>query len=124
VLDRAPSARIAIRDEAGARVVAVVGDHDLHDVPAFNRHLSAAAAEAPTRPIVVDLSRATFLDSRMLGAVLGWLRSSAETGGPPMAVVTGQSPTPVEGVLRRLVGGEVLPLHRSVAEAAAALASR
>jgi anti-sigma B factor antagonist len=50
-------------------VVAVTGEIDLFTVPEFKKHI-AAAIEAGTTRIVVDLGNVTFIDSSSLGVLI------------------------------------------------------
>jgi anti-anti-sigma factor len=79
-------ARITVDDRHGVTVVALVGEHDLSTA----LEVSDAFA-ALTDGLVIDLSRTTFLDSSILGAVLGAARD-AEQRKMPFTVVIPDDP--------------------------------
>ncbi len=60
------------------RVVEVVGEHDIATAPGIREVLDAALGEG--RRVVVDLTPATFIDSTVLGVVLGARDQAAEAG--------------------------------------------
>jgi anti-anti-sigma regulatory factor len=49
-------------------VLTLIGDHDLATKPALAEALGGLAAEAAT---VIDLTRCTFIDAPVIGAMLG-----------------------------------------------------
>jgi anti-anti-sigma regulatory factor len=65
-----------------ARVIGLSGEHDLSTVPGLERAL--AFADASGDPIVVDLRRATFADSAILGTII---KASKHAGRRGFAVV-------------------------------------
>ncbi|MEZ5102432.1 MAG: STAS domain-containing protein [Thermoleophilia bacterium] len=73
----APEIRID-RSRPGLAVLELVGEHDLSTAPELRSELRDAALER--RAVVVALSPTTFLDSSILGAIVGALRRSRETG--------------------------------------------
>jgi anti-anti-sigma factor len=62
-------ARVETRRIAETPVVSVVGDADLEVVPELRDHLESAASRSQ-RSVVLDLSKATLIDSMALGVVL------------------------------------------------------
>lgn len=66
------------RSQAGLAVLELIGEHDLSTAPELRSELRDAALER--RAVVVALSPTTFLDSSILGAIVGALRRSRETG--------------------------------------------
>jgi anti-anti-sigma factor len=65
-----------------ARVVGLSGEHDVSTAPDVERAL--AFADATGDPVVVDLRRATFADSAILGTII---RASKHAGRRGFAVV-------------------------------------
>lgn len=65
-------------------VIAVGGAADTTAAPAFEQTVQAAVrtvlAEGRERTIVVDLSSATFVDSRMIGSLVTWVEDLAAKG--------------------------------------------
>ena len=66
--DNASSAAPALRQDR-ANVLAIEGDIDLHVSPAITESLNAMIKEKPER-IVIDLSRATYIDSAGVAALI------------------------------------------------------
>jgi anti-sigma B factor antagonist len=62
--------------DAGVSVVAVHGEHDVYTAPSLREQLSALVEDGT--PVVVDLTPATFIDSSILGVLLGGLRRARE----------------------------------------------
>jgi len=102
--------------EDGVPVIALVGEHDVYTAPRLRELLSAQLE--PGQPVIVDLERSTFIDSSILGVLLGAVRraSDHDTG---FAIVLGDDGDPavhrildVTGLLR------VLPIAATRREAA------
>jgi anti-sigma B factor antagonist len=72
------------RTEAAA-IVAIRGEHDLYTAPALREQLSALVADG--QAVVVDLSGCTFIDSSILGVLLGALRRTREAGSAFVVVL-------------------------------------
>ena len=64
----------------GVATVAVGGEVDLHTAPALKLALGEVIDEG-ARNILVDLSRATFIDSTTLGVLMGAVKRLRHTGG-------------------------------------------
>jgi anti-sigma B factor antagonist len=62
--------------ESGVSVVAVHGEHDVYTAPTLREQLSSLLEDGT--PVVVDLTPATFVDSSILGVLLGGLRRARE----------------------------------------------
>jgi anti-sigma B factor antagonist len=70
---------IVLDDTAGdVMVVAVEGEHDIYTAPTLRERLEEALARGGG--IVVDLTKATFVDSSVLGALLDARRRALEAG--------------------------------------------
>ena len=67
-------------DEAGAVIVAVHGQADLHTAPELRAAITEAL-DAGAKGLVVDLSEATFIDSMTLGVLLGAVKRLRPSGG-------------------------------------------
>src|SRR2546430_15312485 len=63
-----------------ANVLAIEGDIDLHISPAITEALNAIIKKKPER-IVIDLSRATYIDSAGVAALILAMREVKEYGG-------------------------------------------
>jgi anti-sigma B factor antagonist len=105
------------RTEAGLAVLAIKGEHDLSTAPMLGQRLDGLIAEGG--PIVVDLSQATFVDSSILGVILG-ARGRAEANGLGFAVSHANGPDPVGRVLDITGLRGELPVHEGREQAAAA----
>lgn len=64
----------------GCRLVEVRGEVDLYTAPLLRQELLRIVGEGATR-LVVDLNAATFVDSFVVGVLLGALRRVREVGG-------------------------------------------
>ena len=66
--------------DADTHLIAVVGEADRHTAPAFKERMAAAIHGDGFR-VVVDLSKATRVDSTALGVIVGGERQLSEAGG-------------------------------------------
>jgi anti-sigma B factor antagonist len=64
----------------GVATVAVAGEVDLYTAPALKQALSDTI-DAGARNVLVDLSRATFIDSTTLGVLMGAVKRLRPAGG-------------------------------------------
>jgi anti-sigma B factor antagonist len=70
---------IVLDDAAGdVMVVVVEGEHDIYTAPALRERLDEAIGRGAG--VVVDLTRATFVDSSVLGALLDARRRALDAG--------------------------------------------
>jgi anti-sigma B factor antagonist len=89
---------IALDDTAGdVIVVAIEGEHDIYTAPALRERLDEALERGGG--VVVDLTRATFVDSSVLGALLDARRRALE-GSQGFVVCVGDT---VEPGVRRIL---------------------
>src|SRR5207302_10821370 len=77
--DNASSAAPVLHQDR-ANVLAIEGDIDLHISPAVTEALNAMIKNKPER-IVIDLSRATYIDSAGVAALILAMREVKEYGG-------------------------------------------
>jgi anti-sigma B factor antagonist len=75
-------------DPSGVRVVVLSGEQDLSTAGALR--LALAGAREAGRPVVVELSIVSFIDSTILGAIIGGLRD-CKMDGRGFAVVASSS---------------------------------
>jgi anti-sigma B factor antagonist len=75
---------ITVRRERGYVIVAVTGEIDISTVTGLWERLSELAESG--QPLIVDLTRITFIDSAGLGALVGAARRAADKGGSLRAV--------------------------------------
>ena len=77
--DNASSAAPALRQDR-ANVLAIEGDIDLHVSPAITESLNAMIKKKPER-IVIDLSRATYIDSAGIAVLILAMQQVEAYGG-------------------------------------------
>ena len=104
--------------DAGTPVVSISGEHDLNTAPDLRRRLDELIQSG--RPLIVDLSPATFVDSSILGAILDARRRALEAG-LGFAVAQGDGTDAVARVLEITGLREELPVHHDLDSASAAL---
>ena len=80
VPDGAPFELESVKVGSDAVVVRMKGDADLHNAPALRDALERAIGEG-AMTVVVDLTGVTFVDSMMLGVLLGAVRRLRLKGG-------------------------------------------
>lgn len=102
------------RLDAGA-VLALVGEHDLATAPTLRTALQEAL-EAGN--VVVDLDRASFLDSTVLGVIIGGRDAARERGRSFVVLVGPAAQLPVRRLVELTGMGSLLDV---VAEREAAL---
>jgi anti-sigma B factor antagonist len=96
------------------------GEHDLYTVPSIRERL--AALHARELDVIIDLSQTAFLDSSVLGALLG-ATEHARGQGKGVVVVLGDPPTETVARIFEVTGlGDVLVTRATRAEALAAVA--
>lgn len=106
--------RIAVESRSGdVAVVTVEGDADLHSAPELREALTDLIDEGADR-VIVDLSRATFVDSMTLGVLLGSTKRLRLKGGGLDVVVPGPE---IRRIFEITMLDRVFDLHASRAEA-------
>jgi anti-sigma B factor antagonist len=96
------------RIDAGLALLTITGEHDLSTAPELRRRLEDVLSEGTG--VVVDLSRATFIDSSILGVILDAKRRAAEAK-VGYAVVHTNGADPVDRVLEVTGLRAELPVH-------------
>jgi anti-sigma B factor antagonist len=96
------------RTDAGLALLTITGEHDLSTAPELRRRLEELLNEG--MGVVVDLSRATFIDSSILGVILDGKRRAAETK-VGYAVLHTNGADPVDRVLEVTGLRAELPVH-------------
>jgi anti-anti-sigma regulatory factor len=115
--DHADRPDIRVSREGDAWILALAGDHDATSVVALNTELAGIADHDDPPLVVIDVTAATHLDSRMIGAILGWHATGAEAAGVRLAVATGPGRSHVADVLVTVSAGTDLRLVESPADA-------
>ncbi len=104
------------RPREDTAVVAVFGDVDLHSAEALDETLETAVARGATS-VVVDLSRATFVDSQGLGVLLRHRRRLDPRGGFRLVVARPE----IRRVFEVSALDQIFPIDASREEALASL---
>lgn len=113
------SEQMVVEQVDGVSVLTVRGEHDLYTAPPLREHISTLLDER--RPVIVDLTSATFIDSSILGVLLGGLRRARENGGS-FALVLGEQAEPTVRRIFEVTGLlSVFPIHPTPTEAIAQL---
>jgi anti-sigma B factor antagonist len=116
---RAPPSVITVVEEGaeGVVVVALFGAHDVSTSPALDERLTLA--QTTGRGLVADLSAAAFVDSSVIGTLLGAQRR-AQLHGSGFAIALGRDGGFVRSVLEITRLLDTLPTFETRAEAIAA----
>ena len=111
------SEQLTVREVDGARVLTVRGEHDLYTAPPLREGIGELLDEGV--PVIVDLTPATFIDSSILGVLLGGLRRARESGGF-FSLELGDDAEPTVRRIFEVTGLlSVFPIDASSAEAVA-----
>jgi anti-sigma B factor antagonist len=103
------------RSDGGVAVVVVEGEHDVYTAPSLSEQLDSLLGEHV--PFVIDLTKATFVDSSVLRVLLEAKRR-ADEGDIGFAVALGHDDTgPVRRVLDITGLAPVLPVYAGRDEA-------
>jgi anti-sigma B factor antagonist len=111
-----------IQDEevdADTHVIELGGEVDLYTAPEFKERL-VQVIEDGKKQLVVDLSKATFIDSTTLGVLVGGVKRLRPSGGSLALVCTDQNITKIFEITGL---DRVFPIHASREEALAAVAA-
>jgi anti-anti-sigma factor len=98
------------REDDGSCVIVLTGEHDLSSVDELAGVLDEAATATS---IVVDLSQTAFIDSAVLGALIGSHRRAAEDGRRWALVVGEGSGAAVRRILELTGLDAVMPVYPS-----------
>ena len=112
--------RIEAADAAGGGfpVLAMSGEHDLSTAPELRARLHDLGEDSA---VIVDLDATTFVDSSILGVLVGGLRRARERD-VPFGLVLGSDAHPAIRRIFELTGlYDVFPIYASRADAQAAL---
>ena len=105
-----------IQDEeidADTHVIELGGEVDLYTAPEFKERL-VQVIEDGKKQVVVDLSKATFIDSTTLGVLVGGVKRLRPTGGSLALVCTDQNITKIFEITGL---DRVFPIYKSREEA-------
>jgi anti-anti-sigma factor len=111
-----PPRDIRVEQPEGAGVVALIGEHDAFGADGLRRELELLLATG--KPVVVDLTEATFIDSSTVGVLLTVFRECAEAGLTLGLVLPSATTGPhVRRLIETTQLDEVFPIHESLAAA-------
>ena len=101
--------------DAETHVIELGGEVDLYTAPEFKERL-VQVIEDGKKQLVVDLSKATFIDSTTLGVLVGGVKRLRPVGGSLSLVCTDQNITKIFEITGL---DRVFPIHTSREEALA-----
>ena len=99
--------------DADTHVIELGGEVDLYTAPEFKERL-VQVIEDGKKQLVVDLSKATFIDSTTLGVLVGGVKRLRPTGGSLSLVCTDQNITKIFEITGL---DRVFPIYKSREEA-------
>ena len=105
--------------DAETHVIELGGEVDLYTAPEFKERLVQVIEDGKKR-LVVDLSKATFIDSTTLGVLVGGVKRLRPSGGSLALVCTDQNITKIFEITGL---DRVFPIHASRDEALQAVAT-
>jgi anti-sigma B factor antagonist len=105
--------------DAETHVIELGGEVDLYTAPEFKERL-VQVIEDGKKNLVVDLSKATFIDSTTLGVLVGGVKRLRPSGGSLALVCTD---TNISKIFEITGLDRVFPIHGSREEALASLAA-
>ena len=100
-------------------VISLAGEVDLYTAPEFKERM-VQVIEQGKKQVVVDLSKATFIDSTTLGVLVGGVKRLRPAGGSLAIVCADQNICKIFEITGL---DRVFPIHGSREEALAALSS-
>ena len=112
---------IASREEGDVHVVEIRGEHDIASAPDLRVALEGALTAARTG-VVADLNAASFIDSTVLGVLLGGREQARELGRGFAVLLGADGQLAVRRIIEVTGLGPILPVHETH-EAAVAFAS-
>jgi anti-sigma B factor antagonist len=113
---------ITVEHAAGSvTVVEVAGEQDIHSAPSLRETLAVALDGGP---VIVDMTPAAFVDSSILGVVLGAFRRARDDGRQFAVVIGDQAHLAVRRVFDVTGLVRVMPVYSTRAAAMDAMAER
>ncbi|MEV2276089.1 STAS domain-containing protein [Nocardiopsis sp. NPDC049922] len=109
---------ISIRREDGVVVVTPVGEMDAVTSPALAEVLDGLLSEEPPRPVVVDLAKVAFCDSRCIGVLVAAYRQARDLG---VGLVVAEPQQQVNRLFVIAGIDQVIPIMASIGAAVDAL---
>lgn len=107
--------------DGGLPVIVLWGEHDLSTAPELRARLHDLAGEGA---VMVDLDKTTFVDSSILGVLVGGLRRAREADVPFGLVVGDDAHQAIRRIFELTGLYDVFPIYVSREDALAALTTR
>ncbi len=105
--------------DAETHLIELGGEVDLYTAPEFKERMVQVIEDGKTR-VVVDLSKATFIDSTTLGVLVGGVKRLRPSGGSLAIVCSDQN---IQKIFEITGLDRVFPIHESREEALSAVAT-
>ena len=105
--------------DSETHLIELGGEVDLYTAPEFKERMVQVIEEGKTR-VVVDLSKATFIDSTTLGVLVGGVKRLRPSGGSLAIVCSDQN---IQKIFEITGLDRVFPIHESREEALSAVAT-
>jgi anti-anti-sigma factor len=96
-------------------MLALTGEHDLTTINELDDEMERIAASGTS--VVIDVSRATFIDSLVIAWLLRWWKRSLESTHLHVAIAVGERASPVTRVLDLVSLADTLPCYPTTAAA-------
>jgi len=105
--------------DAETHLIELEGEVDLYTAPEFKERIVQVIEDGKTR-VVVDLSKATFIDSTTLGVLVGSVKRLRPSGGSLALVCSDQN---IRKIFEITGLDRVFPIHESREEALSGVAT-
>ena len=103
--------------DSGTHLIELSGEVDLYTAPEFKERMVQVIEEGK-KHVVVDLSKATFIDSTTLGVLVGGVKRLRPSGGSLALVCSDQN---IQKIFEITGLDRVFPIHQSREEALSAV---
>ncbi len=90
-------------------VLTLTGEHDITTTKRLDEDMEQIAASGTS--VVIDLSRATFIDSQVIAWLVRWWERSCESSHLHVAIATGEGESPVTRLLELVGLADTLPCY-------------
>jgi anti-anti-sigma factor len=104
-----------LTNKQGTWVLLLEGEHDLATLPQLHQKMQQVCSEGTS--VVIDLTRTTFIDCRVVGWLLRWSERARRSDDLQLAVAIGHDGSFVRRVIDVLRATETIPCHETTAEA-------
>jgi anti-anti-sigma factor len=108
-----------LTNQDGALVLTLEGEHDLTTVPRLEHQIEQACASGTS--VVIDLTRATFIDCQVVGWLLRWSERARRIDHLNLAVAIGADGSCAKRLIDLLDATGPIPCQTTMAEALVSL---